>query len=212
MKVSVVIPAHNEQERIVDVLEVVVGCPKINEVIVVDDGSEDDTFMVANTFSRVKVERFRKNKGKACAMNRGVKLTNNPNILFLDADLKGLGEEHIEKMINEYEKGYEMVIGIFHKGRLSTDFSQKFISSHLSGQRLLSKEIWDSLDLDIEQGYGVEATLSGMDLNSKKVRLEGVTHIKKEEKRGFVQGIKERIEMYYQVTKTYLSRFLSYLK
>lgn len=210
MNFSVIIPAYNEAERIENVLKVLVNHPKVDEIIVVDDGSNDDTFVVAKRFSRVKVECFRENRGKAYAMNRGVEQSSYSNILFLDADLKGLKEEHIDKMINKYEEGYEMVIGVFHKGRWSTDFSQKFISSHLSGQRLLSKEVWNNLDMNEIEGFGAEAKLSSLNLNTGKVKLSGLTHVKKEEKRDWLTGLKERLKMYFQITISYIKHILSY--
>ena len=212
MNLSVIIPAYNEAERIGDVLDVVIKSDSVDEIIVVDDGSKDNTFVVAKRFPSVKVEYFGENRGKAYAMNRGVERSSYSNILFLDADLKGLKKEHIDKMIDKYEEGYEMVIGVFYKGRWSTDFSQKFISSHLSGQRLLTTEVWNNLDMDGIEGFGVEAKLSSLNLNTGKVRLTGLTHAKKEEKRGRLTGLKARLKMYFQITISYIKQFLSYFK
>jgi len=203
MKVSAVIPAHNEQERIADVLDVVVGCSKLNEVIVVDDGSKDDTFKVAKRFPGVKVESLGSNKGKTQAMNRGVEVAKSPHILFLDADLKGLEESHIEKMIDKYQD-CEMVIGIFHKGKWHTDLSQKIFSSHLSGQRILSEQTWNNLNLNKVGEFGAEMALFKMNLSVREVKLEGLTHVLKEEKMGFLNGLQARLKMYFHVVKAFL--------
>jgi len=87
-RVSVVIPAYNEEKRLPNVLE---GIPDfIDEVIVVDDGSGDGTYEVARAFSekdpRVKAIRLERNCGKGCAMRRGVEEASGDVIVFIDAD------------------------------------------------------------------------------------------------------------------------------
>lgn len=126
--------------------------------------------------------------------------------MFLDADLLGLKSKHVDKMARTYKDGnWDMVIGVFHKGRLNTDISQK-ISPHLSGQRVLSREIWEKLNRSKAEEFGVEMALTKLslseNLSTTKVKLTGVTHVMKEEKRGFAEGIKSRLKMYGNIIKT----------
>lgn len=207
MKISIIIPAYNEEERIERVLNAVGGSEKVDEIIVVNDGSEDNTVdRVRNWKGQVSLLNLDANKGKANALARGVKIAKHPHLLFLDADLVGLKSTHVDEMIRTYEEGdWEMVLGVFHKGRLRTDLQK--MNPHLSGQRVLSKKIWEKLDLSQAEKFGVEMALTKLsfklNLNTTKVRLEGVTHVMKEEKRGFRQGIKERLKMYYHIVKAF---------
>lgn len=96
-EISIVIPAYNESERIVaplkTVLEFISTSGQNIEVIVVDDGSSDDTAAVAKgAFSAMpdiqsNVIRYEKNRGKGYAVKTGLLAANADVALFSDADL-----------------------------------------------------------------------------------------------------------------------------
>ncbi|WP_374712424.1 glycosyltransferase family 2 protein, partial [Symbiobacterium terraclitae] len=88
-RVSVVIPAYNEAETVGDVVAACAKVPEIDEVIVVDDGSTDETAARARA-AGAKVIEHGENRGKAAAMKSGYEATTAPVLLFLDADLIGL--------------------------------------------------------------------------------------------------------------------------
>jgi len=205
MNISAVVPAYNEAARIGAVLRPLVSCPLVDEVIVVDDGSNDGTADVARKFG-VKVIELPENRGKASALDAGVNAAKNDVLLFLDADLVGLRTEHIERLINAYRDGeVDMVVGVFTDGRVNTDLAQ-FINPFASGQRIISKALWDRAKEKVhEMDYGIEIALSKLAVKEgwrkEKVKLDGVTHVLKEEKRGFSQGIKERLKMYGDMIK-----------
>lgn len=207
MKVSVIVPAYNEADRIGSVLEAINNAEKIDNIIVVDDGSTDRTAeRVRESGIDLELIRLDENTGKANALSRGIEAAPDRTIMFLDADLIGLEAKHVDDMIRTYqEEDMDMVIGVFHKGRLNTDLSQK-ISPHLSGQRILSVDTWNKLDKSKAEEFGVEMALTKLslaeNLSTKKVKLTGVTHVMKEEKRGFAEGIKSRLKMYMNIIKT----------
>lgn len=210
VKISVIVPAYNEAKRIPSVLEALDEAETPNELIVVDDGSTDGTpEAVEECGIDLTLLRLKKNTGKANALARGIEEASHSNLMFIDADLKGLKPKHIDEMIRTYREGsWDMVIGVFHKGRLNTDISQK-ISPHLSGQRIIPLEVWESLDKSAAEEFGVEMALTKLslreNLSTTKVKLTGVTHVMKEEKRGFAQGIKSRLKMYGNIIKTTLT-------
>ncbi|AMQ18114.1 glycosyltransferase family 2 protein [Thermococcus peptonophilus] len=113
MRISVVIPAYNEERRLPKVLERV---PEfVDEIIVVDDGSSDGTYPSAISFSekdpRVKVFRLEQNCGKGCAMREGIKHVAGDIVVFMDADGQHLPEE-IEKLVKHVVEGRaDLVIG-----------------------------------------------------------------------------------------------------
>ena len=205
MNVSVVVPAYNEASRIGAVLKPLVSCSAVDEIIVVDDGSDDGTADVARRFP-VQVVSLPGNCGKAKALDEGVTRARNDVLLFLDADLVGLTEKHIEKFIHAYsDAGVDMVVGVFANGRKNTDFAQKF-NPYASGQRMLTKKLWDRAKVNVhEMNYGIEFALSKLAVkegwSKEKVKLEGVTHVLKEEKRGFSNGMRERFKMYGDMIK-----------
>lgn len=102
VKVSIIIPARNEANRLPFLLESINHTS--HEVIVVDDESEDDTATIARSFG-VKVihpdPRPKSIKGKPWALLSGVKKATHDNVLLLDADtiIKPNG---LEKIINLY--------------------------------------------------------------------------------------------------------------
>ncbi len=205
MNVSAVVPAYNEAARIGAVLRPLVSCPLVDEVIVVDDGSDDGTADVAREFG-VKVIELPENRGKASALDAGVNAASNDVLLFLDADLVGLRPEHIERLVKAYASGdVDMVVGVFSDGRVNTDLAQ-FINPFASGQRVISKDLWARAREKVhEMDYGIEIALSKLAAKEgwrkEKVKLDGVTHVLKEEKRGFSQGVKERFKMYGDMIK-----------
>lgn len=205
MNVSAVVPAYNEAARIGAVLRPLVSCPLVDEVIVVDDGSDDGTAEVARKFG-VKVIELPENRGKASALDAGVNAASNNVLLFLDADLVGLRPQHIERLIKAYASGeVDMVVGVFSDGRMNTDLAQ-FINPFASGQRIISKDLWARAKEKVdEMDYGIEIALSKLAAKEgwrkEKVKLDGVTHVLKEEKRGFSQGVKERLKMYGDMIK-----------
>jgi len=209
MKVSAIVPAYNEAERIGAVLQALLSAEKVDEIIVVDDGSTDRTAEVAKSYG-VEVISLPRNMGKAAALDQGVKLARNDVFLFLDADLVGLRPEHIDRMIEAYQrKGLYMVIGVFKEGRLNTDLSQ-VIAPYLSGQRVLSRDLWDRVRKSEGMDFGVEMALTKLALKEgweeERVELDGVTHVMKEEKRGFPQGLVDRLKMYGDILRSVFTR------
>ncbi|HEC63459.1 MAG TPA: glycosyltransferase family 2 protein [Candidatus Acetothermia bacterium] len=212
MKVSAVIPAYNEADRIGAVLAPLRATTAVQEIVVVDDGSTDNTAEVARRYG-VKVVRLPENRGKAAALDAGVRVAEGDVLLFLDADLVGLKPHHIEKLIAAYQNrapGEEVVIGIFKEGRAGTDLSMK-IAPFLSGQRVLAREVWDRLRHAVDDmEFGVEAALAKLLFKEgwkhKKVELEGLSHIRKEEKRGFAAGFWDRLVMYWHILRTLVKK------
>ena len=204
MKVTVVIPAYNEENNIGNVLKVLVGIKMLDEIIVVDDGSIDSTAEIADSYE-IRVIRLKENLGKGGAMMKGAGMATHPNILFLDADLVGLKEEHITKLIQPViEESYAMAVGVFEHGRIATDLAQ-FLAPFLSGQRVVRKELFAQMsNLDATR-FGVEVALTKYakdnNLPVKEVILKDLTHVMKEEKLGLIRGFVARMKMYWEIAK-----------
>ncbi len=211
-KIAVLIPAYNEEGRIGAVLEVITRIPFVNQIVVVNDGSEDKTAQVVEKYHKVTLVSYFPNKGKAFALKEGLKVINTDITAFLDADLIGLGKKHIVDLINPVVYGKtETTIGNFKGGRLRTDFGQSLWGKDLSGQRAAKTEFWKRVfseidDEEIEKlRFGIEERITSYikanKIDAYYVFLEGLTHIMKEEKNGLkgVFGKQGRIQMYWDI-------------
>ena len=207
MGISVVVPAYNEAGRISSVLRPVVASELVDDVIVVDDGSDDGTSEEAELFP-VQVVKLSENRGKGAALDYGVSFAKNDTFLFLDADLVGLTTAHVDKLIRCYqEMKLDMAVGVFVNGRRNTDIAQR-INPYASGQRVLTRKQWERAKqyLEVEEvDFGIEIALSRLAAKEnwvkEYIKLEGVTHVLKEEKRGFRRGMIDRFKMYGHMIK-----------
>ncbi|MBP2073172.1 glycosyltransferase family 2 protein [Thermoanaerobacterium butyriciformans] len=208
--ISVIIPAYNEEKNIKNVLYVLKKINIIDEIIVVNDGSTDDTEKVVSLFE-VKLINLRTNLGKGAAVKRGIQAANGDFLVLLDADLIGFTPEHFNKLVKPVlENNCDMTVGVFSSGRKRTDLAQK-IAPFLSGQRALKKDLFiefiNDKDIDILK-YGIEVALTKYakekHLRVQHVQLENMTHIMKEEKLGFIKGFKARLRMYKDILKVWM--------
>jgi len=128
--ISIIIPAFNEEENIPILYEKIRGTlkdsPFLWELIFIDDGSNDNTFVVLSEIAKkdknVKVIRFRRNFGKGAAYSVGIKNAHFPIIVTMDADLQDDPSE-IEKFIKKLSEGYEYVSGWKSKNFISKVFN-----------------------------------------------------------------------------------------
>jgi glycosyltransferase involved in cell wall biosynthesis len=115
---SLVIPAYNEAERLPATLPRMVsyldGLPGVSyEIVVVDDGSADETAARAEAElngSPGRVISYRPNRGKGCAVKRGMLASEGRIRLFSDADLSTPLTE-IPRFLAAHRRGYDVVIG-----------------------------------------------------------------------------------------------------
>jgi dolichyl-phosphate beta-glucosyltransferase len=115
---SVIIPAYNESVRIIPTIRKVDQyCNEWLrgfEIIVVNDGSKDDTRDIVNAekdkITSLRYEEYKRNRGKGYAIRHGVSVSAGDVILVSDADLSTPIEE-VEKLLLLYDQGYDVVIG-----------------------------------------------------------------------------------------------------
>lgn len=110
---SIIVPAYNEEENISKCLESLLELDyRSVEIMVVDDGSSDDTAEIANRYQDrgVKVVRMYRNEGRAAALNAGIRESNGDIILFVDADATA-DPDLLKKVKCYFEMGYYAVGG-----------------------------------------------------------------------------------------------------
>ncbi len=206
--VGVVIPAFNEEINLRGVLDSICAIQSVAQIVVVDDGSTDDTCTVAQHCAqrdeRLIVLRLPHNLGKADAMLKGVRALQTPLTIFLDADLIGLRPHHLHHLYKPVSShACDMTVAVFRHGGMPTDISHR-IAPVLGGQRCLWRvEAEQALAQLRGSGYGVEVGLTAYarqrNWQIQYVAWEQMTHVMKEQKRGWMAGMASRWQMYRQV-------------
>lgn len=175
--VSIIVPAYNEEQKIKDTLLGIVNIDEINEIIVVDDGSSDNTEKMAKSVNNDKVKVFKldKNKGKGYALNYGLDIAmKNANIIgFLDGDLGSSSSETIKLIKPVINNEVDVTIAKFppakKKGgmgfvkRLAKESVLEMtgieLDATISGQRIFKREVLEKFK-EIPYGYGVEVGMT----------------------------------------------------
>nr|WP_055504333.1 glycosyltransferase [Nonomuraea pusilla] len=189
---AVVIPAVNEADRIASTVAAAKALPGVGLVVVVDDGSTDQTGRIARA-AGARVVRHSRNRGKAAAMESGaeaVRLLDDDrpprHLLFLDADL-GETARAAAPLIEPVRSGAaDMTIAVFMTRvklgghglvvRLSRDGIRRATgfeaAQPLNGQRCLTRAAFEAAR-PLAHGFGVETALT-IDLLRKGFRVSEV--------------------------------------
>jgi len=169
--VTVVIPAYNEEERIGATLRAVMQRGFAGEIIVVDDGSSDNTAMIARD-AGARVIQLERNLGKGEALNRAAACVSSDVVVFLDADLgdsagqgellvkpvlEGLADVAVARFPRPKKKGgFGLVKKLAAWGIRQAGMEVK---EPLSGQRAMSREVLRDV-LPFHGGFGIEVGMS----------------------------------------------------
>ena len=184
MRAAAVIPAYNEAATVGEVVDVALRAQLIDEVVVVDNVSTDDTAeAAAKAGARVETCTV---PGKGQAMASGVAATDAPVIVFLDGDLVGLLPSHVDRLADAVlSRRAGMACGLFDRGPLMNPLFLRVLPI-LTGQRALRREIFEGLHHKDQQGWRIEAGLNSrckeLDEAVESFVCEGLWHRTKEEK------------------------------
>lgn len=118
MDLSVVVPLYNEEESVTPlyraIIDVVDTLDESSEIIFIDDGSQDNTFGVAEKLAsrdeRLRVVKFRRNYGQTPAMAAGIDLARGRTIITMDGDLQN-DPQDIPNFLEKLGEGYDIVVG-----------------------------------------------------------------------------------------------------
>jgi len=175
-KLSIIIPTYNESKTISNVLDRVfaVELPGFTrEVIVIDDGSTDDTVKKLEKWAKkIIVVVLPNNKGKGAAVTEGLKRATGDIILIQDADL-------------EYSPtDYPVILAPFENERVYAVYGSRFLGPHLStmfvyelGNKfvtLMTNILYNTNITDMETGYKAfrRDAVRSMHIHAKRFDVE----------------------------------------
>jgi glycosyltransferase involved in cell wall biosynthesis len=205
MKISCLIPAYNEENRITNVLNIVTRHPLIDEVIVINDASTDKTRDAITAFKNILFLEHLTNKGKSNAIYTGLQRAQGDYVLFVDADLVGLNEEYITNLIEPVLNGKaDVTISL----RGNTPILWRVIGlDYISGERVLPRRVVmdHAQHIPTLPGFGLEVFLNTI-LIQEKCRIQVVAWDKvhspyKRGGYGILKDIKGNIHMAREVLK-----------
>lgn len=215
MTVSVVIPAYNESKTIEKVIKVINSLDFVNEIIVVDDGSSDETAKVARNAGATVISHS-KNKGKGTAIKTGFENSNGEIVAFMDADLKNLTSKQVEKIIRpilygkadltktKFKRKAGRVTELTAKPLLNFFFPELKYDQPLSGQFAAKRSFLSKIKF--EEDYGVDIGIV-LDADVRGMRIKEVDIGEIEHVHSSTEGLNK---MANEVVRTIVDRSIEY--
>jgi hypothetical protein len=200
--VTAVVPVYNEGERILETIEALKRIERITQIIVVDDGSKDDTYERLRGCSQIELIKSNVNRGKGNAVTAALPHAKNRYVLLADGDLCSSALQ-LEKLTSYPQvEPNRMLVAVYPKPlkkggfglvkKLAGDslymLTGKRSSSVLSGQRLIYTDFLREMKLPDRFGLEFKITLEALrkDIVIVDIPLE-ITHRETgRDMRGFV--------------------------
>ena len=202
-RISCIICALNEGPRIGAVLEVATTHPLVAEVIVVDDGSTDDTAQVVARHPGVRLISHAQNQGKSKAIATGVAAARHDLLMLLDADLKGLRADDLSSLATPVLERRAAVSMSLRRNSLGVFrwIGIDFVSGERVVDRRLLAEVLD--ELHTLPRFGIEVFMNRRILAARLpvavVDWPSVTQSRKTEKLGWWRGVRAECRMVFDL-------------
>ena len=146
MKISIVLPAKNEEDNLDALLPKLLRSFGEQEIIVVDDGSSDATQDVCRKYG-VKIISHPYSMGNGAAIKSGARAARGDILVFMDADGQH-NPEDIQRLLDKFKDGYDMVVGA------------RQIDTHASWGRRMANLFYNRL-ASFMTGYQIDDLTSG---------------------------------------------------
>ncbi len=93
LNVSCIVPVYNEGPRVLAVLDALIASGLIDEIVVINDGSSDDTESLLQQKAGINFISYKPNRGKSHAVKVGIEAARFDYIMMIDSDLIGLSKD-----------------------------------------------------------------------------------------------------------------------
>lgn len=219
LSVGVVIPAFNEAPFISKVVQAARAVEAVDEVLVVDDGSGDETAEVARE-AGAEVVSHDSNCGKGAAMRTGCRSAESDVLVYLDADLQNISAAKIDRIIQPFTEGVDFVKTRFERrGGRVTQLTARPMLGHffpeidrrfdqpLSGQIGIKRKLMREIDLEEDLGVDLGLLIDVMEKGAQvaEVSIGALEHDERELKdlegmaRAVSRVILDRAARYHRV-------------
>lgn len=213
-KLLAVIPVYNEEDRIVATVNGLKEIDLVDEILIVNDGSTDNTQMIIEKLN-VRHIVFQKNMGKGYAMRRAIEEMEYDYIAFVDGDLGETSKEMKKLIIPVISEGVDFTIAKFPKAREKGGFgfvkalakkgvyfyTKREIDTTLSGQRVYKREVMEAMDY-IPNRYGIEVAMTIQALNSNFTFKEIPVNMTHRYTDRSIKGFVHRGKQFFDILKT----------
>ena len=188
---SVIVPVYNEEKTICEVLDVLITRSEINEIILIDDGSQDKSVeLISNYLNNKKVRLLRQpyNMGKGAAIIRGFSEAKSKYVLIQDADLEYSPEDYpnlLKPIINNsadvvYGSRFQGGAGrvLYYKHQMGNKFIT-FLSNIFSDlnftdietcYKLFKREVIQNINLESNR-FGIEVEITAKLAKAKCLKI-----------------------------------------
>lgn len=193
-KVTVIIPAFNEEKNLGQVIEDIKNNEILDEIIVVDNASTDNTAQIAKQYDAKVV--FCEDKGKGYAMEKGLQEAKNEVIVFLDADVKNYDRNVLAILANPIiQKEVDFVKSTFDRkegGKVTELVTKPMLnilypnmykfSEPLSGMIAGKKSMLEKIEFEKDYGVDIGILIDVIEMGAKVKEvnigtIENLSHI-----------------------------------
>jgi len=194
---DIIIPARDEAPTIASVVRAAREARDAGRVIVVDDGSADDTADVARD-AGAEVIASRGEGNKALALATGVEASDADVVLFFDADILRVTSAHFDMLAAPVLGGeFVMCCGLVDYGPLRNPFFLRL--PPITGLRAVRREIFEAIPAGKRNGFQIEIMINEVVARGRMpsaIRvLPGIGHRSKVEKLGALRGLRAHLGM-----------------
>ena len=219
--ISAIIPAFNEEERIVKTLLAVKKIDIISKIYVIDDGSKDNTAIEVSTLEDILLIKNPENRGKGKALSIGINaaIDSSDIIVLLDGDLEESAIEAIKLIKPILNNEADVTIAKFPPAKKKGGFglvkklakygvymkTKVKLDTVLSGQRAFKKDVIKSINYNYE-GFEIELAMTIDILNKGYIIKEVEVNMKHNETGRNIKDFLHRGKQFYHIAKTLINR------